>query len=100
MEFTLAEKKDLAAILKKLVKGFDKIYDRPFPYIMSIHQAPINSPQYKDCADYYAFHIEFYPPLRAKDKIKWYAGSEMGAGAAANPLDVDECAAILREKLK
>ena len=99
-EFTLSEKKDLATILKKLVKGFDKIYDRPFPYIMSIHQSPVNSPQYKDCADYYGFHIEFYPPLRAKDKIKWYAGSEMGAGAAANPLDVDECAALLREKIK
>lgn len=98
-EFTLAEKKDLAAILKKLVRGFDKIYDRPFPYIMSIHQSPVNSPRYKDCADYYAFHIEFYPPLRAKDKIKWYAGSEMGAGAAANPLDVDECAALLRKHL-
>ena len=95
-DFTLSEKKDLATILKKLVKGFDKIYDRPFPYIMSIHQSPVNSPRYKDCTDYYAFHIEFYPPLRAKDKIKWYAGSEMGAGAAANPLDVDECAALLR----
>ena len=99
-DFTLSEKKDLATILKKLVKGFDKIYDRPFPYIMSIHQSPVNSPRYKDCTDYYAFHIEFYPPLRAKDKIKWYAGSEMGAGAAANPLDVDECAALLREKIK
>ena len=98
-QFTLAEKKDLAAMLKKLVKGFDKIYDRTFPYIMSIHQSPVNSPAYKDCADYYAFHIEFYPPLRAKDKIKWYAGSEMGAGAAANPLDVDECAAELRKHL-
>jgi UDPglucose--hexose-1-phosphate uridylyltransferase len=98
-EFTLTEKKDLAMMLKKLVKGFDKVYDRPFPYIMSIHQSPVNSPQYKDCADYYSFHIEFYPPLRAKDKIKWYAGSEMGAGAAANPLDVDECAALLRKHL-
>ena len=99
-EFTLVEKKDLAEMLKKLVRGFDKIYDRPFPYIMAIHQSPVNSPQYKDCADYFGFHIEFYPPLRAKDKIKWYAGSEMGAGAAANPLDVDECAAILRDKIK
>jgi UDPglucose--hexose-1-phosphate uridylyltransferase len=100
LEFTLTEKKDLAEMLKKLVRGFDKIYDRPFPYIMSIHQSPVNSPQYKDCADYFGFHIEFYPPLRAKDKIKWYAGSEMGAGAAANPLDVDACAALLRDKIK
>lgn len=99
-QFTVAEKKDLVEILKKLTKGFDKIYDRHFPYMMCLHQTPVNEKKYAGAEKYFAFHIEFYPPLRAKDKIKWYAGSEMGAGAAANPLDVDECAAILREKIK
>lgn len=98
-QFTLAEKKDLADMLKKLNAGFDKIYDRQFPYMMCLHQTPVNEKKYAGAADYYAFHIEFYPPLRAADKIKWYAGSEMGAGAAANPLDVDECASILRSCL-
>lgn len=95
-EFTLNEKKDLAEALKKITAGFDKIYERQFPYMMCIHQTPVNEKKYADANEYYAFHIEFYPPLRSKDKIKWYAGSEMGAGAAANPLDVDECAEILR----
>ncbi len=99
-QFTLQEKKDLAETLKKITAGFDKIYDRPFPYIMSLHQTPVNEKKYADAQNYYAFHIEFYPPLRAKDKIKWYSGSEMGAGAAANPLDVDECATLLRSKIK
>lgn len=98
-QFSLVEKKDLAEMLKKLTKGFDKIYDREFPYIMALHQTPVNEKKYSDAEKYFAFHIEFYPPLRAKDKIKWYAGSEMGAGAAANPLDVDECAEILRSKM-
>lgn len=96
-QFTATEKKDLAEMLKKLTAGFDKIYDREFPYMMCLHQTPVNERKYKDAEMYYAFHIEFYPPLRAKDKIKWYAGSEMGAGAAANPLDVDECAKVLRD---
>lgn len=99
-QFSLAEKKDLAQLLKKLTKGFDKIYNRPFPYMMCIHQTPVNEKKYADVGKYYSFHIEFYPPLRAADKIKWYAGSEMGAGAAANPLDADECAAILRKCIK
>lgn len=98
-EFSLKEKKDLALLLKRLVAAFDKVYNRKFPYMMCIHQNPVNTLRFRDCRNYYAFHIEFYPPLRAKDKIKWYAGSEMGAGAAANPLDVDECAAILRSKM-
>lgn len=95
-QFTVAEKKDLADMLKKLTAGFDKIYSRQFPYMMCMHQTPVNEKKYADAEDYYAFHIEFYPPLRDKNKIKWYAGSEMGAGAAANPLDVDECAALLK----
>lgn len=99
-QFTLAEKKDLAEMVKTLNRGFDKIYDRPFPYMMCLHQTPVNEKKYADAENYFAFHIEYYPPLRAKDKIKWYAGSEMGAGAAANPLDVDECAAILRNLIQ
>lgn len=99
-QFDFEEKKDLAAALKKITKAFDKIFDRPFPYMMCLHQTPVNEKKYADAEDYYAFHIEFYPPLRSKDKIKWYAGSEMGAGAATNPLDVDECAAHLRKLIR
>ncbi len=98
-QFSLREKKDLAEALKKIVEGFDKIYNRPFPYIMCLHQTPVNEKKYADAENYYSFHIEFYTPLRAPDKIKWYAGSEMGAGAAANPLEVDDCAEILRSKI-
>lgn len=87
---------DLASMLRKLTAAFDALFDRPFPFMMCLHQLPVNSPEYADADSYYRFHIEFYPPLRAKDKIKWYAGSEMGAGAAANPLDSDVCAEELR----
>lgn len=98
-QFTLAEKKDLAHLLKQLVRGFDKVYEREFPYMMCLHQTPVNDKRYADAGEYYAFHIEFYPPLRDRNKIKWYAGSESGAGAATNPLDVGECAVLLRNKI-
>lgn len=99
-DFNEDEMKSFGSLLKQLTKGFDAIYDRPFPYMMCIHQSPVNTKKYADCSSYFRFHVEFYPPLRAKDKIKYYAGSEMGAGAAANPLDIDECAQILSEKMK
>lgn len=99
-QFNNKEKSDLMQCIRKITAAFDKIYDRPFPYMMCLHQSPVNEPRYADSDLYYTFHIEFYPPLRAKDKIKWYAGSEMGAGAAANPLDVNECADILRQHIK
>lgn len=95
-EFSSSEKKDLANVLKKVTQSLDAIFDRPMPYMMCFHQTPVNSPEYADARKYYRFHIEFYPALREKDKIKWYASSEMGAWAALNPLVVEDCAEELR----
>ncbi|MBP6732016.1 MAG: galactose-1-phosphate uridylyltransferase, partial [Chitinophagales bacterium] len=58
-QFTLAEKKDLADMVKTLNRGFDKIYDRPFPYMMCLHQTPVNEKKYADAENYFAFHIEY-----------------------------------------
>ncbi len=90
------EHNDLAELLKKITAGFDLLFDKPFPYMMCLHQAPVNSPEWADCSNYYRFHIEFYPPLRSADKIKWMASSETGAGAAANTLYVEDTAGELR----
>jgi UDPglucose--hexose-1-phosphate uridylyltransferase len=59
----------------------------------------VNSEEYKDSEKYYHFHIEFYPPLRDENKIKWYASSEMGAWAAANTMAVEDTAPILKEAI-
>jgi UDPglucose--hexose-1-phosphate uridylyltransferase len=96
-DFTPDEKRSLAAILKEVTGAMDHLYDRLFPYMMVIHQRPVNG---EEVEDYYHFHIEFYPPLRARDKIKFYASSEMGAWACANPRAVEETAPELREALK
>jgi len=99
-DFTEPEKRDLAKMLKTITGAFDLLFDRPFPYMMVIHQTPVNAEEYRESGKYFHFHIEFYPPLRDKDKIKWYASSEMGAWAAANPLSVEETAPKLREAIE
>lgn len=99
-EFTDKEKWDLADILKKVTGSFDTLFDRLFPYMMCIHQTPVNCEEYKDSKDYYHFHIEFYPPLRDANRIKYYASSEMGAWAACNTLAVEQTSEQLREALK
>lgn len=95
-EFTPQEITALSVQLKKITAAFDALYQRPFPYMMVIHQTPVNLPEWNQAAQHFRFHIEFYPPLRAADKIKWYASSEMGAWAAANPLNVDDTAQQLK----
>jgi len=83
-DLTPAERDDLAQALKVVTAAFDKIFDRPFPYMMCVHQSPVNSPEYDDAKGAYHLHIEFYTPLRGKKLIKYYASSESGAWAAAN----------------
>jgi UDPglucose--hexose-1-phosphate uridylyltransferase len=96
-DFTSEEKRSLAEILKLVTGAMDQLYDRLFPYLMVIHQRPVNG---ENVEDYYHFHIEFYPPLRDRDKLKFYSSSEMGAWACTNPRAVEETAPELREALR
>lgn len=95
-DFNERERLSLAQILKIITGSFEVLFDRPFPYMMVMHQSPVNAKEYKDSNEYFHFHIEFYPPLRARDEIKYYASSEMGAWAAANIAAVEETAKEMR----
>jgi UDPglucose--hexose-1-phosphate uridylyltransferase len=55
---------------------FDGLWGRPFPYIMAIHQAPTDGTPHPEAH----LHAEFYPALRMPDRLKFLAGSEIGAG--------------------
>lgn len=79
-DFSISDEQNLASILKQVLAAYDRLFDRPFPYIMSIHQRPSDGKNY----DYYHFHIEFYPPMRTAEKLKYLAGSEAGAGVFIN----------------
>jgi UDPglucose--hexose-1-phosphate uridylyltransferase len=87
-----AEQRDLASILKMVLMAFDRLFNIKFPYMMVIHQRPVDGGSY----DYYHFHIEFYPPLRTATKLKYLAGSETGAGLFINDTLAEEKAAELR----
>jgi UDPglucose--hexose-1-phosphate uridylyltransferase len=93
-QFSDSEKTNLASALKNTVGMFDSLFDTQFPYMMCMHQAPVNS---EDSSDYYHFHIEFFPPMRAGDKIKFNASSETGVWAHCNPTAPEEKAIELRK---
>jgi UDPglucose--hexose-1-phosphate uridylyltransferase len=92
-DFCPAEKRALAEMLKIVMEKYNRLWDRSLPYIMLMHQRPSDGGDY----DYYRFHIEFYPPYRTPDKLKYLAGSEAGAGAFINDTHAEETAQILRE---
>lgn len=92
-EFTDEERWRLAEILKTVLVKYDNLWQKSLPYMMVLHQNPTNGENY----DYYHFHIEFYPPYRTPEKLKYLAGSESGAGVFINDTLAEEKAAELRE---
>lgn len=85
------ELRALAECLQALVRGYDALFARPFPYVMAVHQAPT------DGRGQGHLHVEFYPPLRTAEKLKYMAGSEQGAGTFIGDALPERSAAALRE---
>ena len=90
----------LAEALQSVVRGFDALFERPFPYVMAVHQAPTGG-QAEDAPGVGGghLHVEFYPPLRTAEKLKYLAGSEQGAGTFIGDMLPEESAAELREAI-
>ena len=95
LECTPAELSSVADALRALVRGYDALFDAPFPYVMAVHQAPTQSAPPAGSH----LHVEFYPPLRAAGKLKYLAGSEQGAGTFIADTLPEESAVTLREAI-
>jgi UDPglucose--hexose-1-phosphate uridylyltransferase len=87
-----AEIGDLAAVLKEVLIRFDNMWRMPFPYVMPLHQAPADGGDYRS----FHFHIEFHPPLRKPNLLKYLAGPEIGGGNFLSDTSPEEKAAELR----
>jgi UDPglucose--hexose-1-phosphate uridylyltransferase len=70
------ERRDFARALKTVLLKFDRLWNRPFPYIMAIDQAPTDGALHPEAH----LRAEFYPALRMPGRLKYLAGSEIGAG--------------------
>lgn len=92
-EFTPEERICFAETLKNTVGMLDSLFDIRFPYMMCMHNAPVNG---EDTSEYYHFHVEFFPPMRSADKVKFNASSETGVWAHCNPTCPETTAEELR----
>jgi UDPglucose--hexose-1-phosphate uridylyltransferase len=92
-ELSLEERRDLALALKTVLMKYDKMWDRPFPYLMSLFQAPTDGGNYEGVQA----HFQIFPPYRTRDKLKYLAGTELAAGMFVNDSLPEEKAAELRD---
>ena len=73
---TDTEAADFSALLHSVLIRLDNLWNMPFPYLMMLHQAPVDGPSY----NLFHFHLALYPPLRTPELRKYVAAHEIGGG--------------------
>jgi UDPglucose--hexose-1-phosphate uridylyltransferase len=87
-----AQRHGLALAVKAVLMKYEALWQRPFPYLMAWYQAPLDGQPHPETQ----LHAEFYPPYRTRDRLKYLAGTEIGAGMFAMDVLPEEKARELR----
>jgi UDPglucose--hexose-1-phosphate uridylyltransferase len=88
------ERRDLAGLLTRLVRAYDRVFDVPFPYSMGIHVRPSTAAPRVG-----RMHLHFYPPLLRSATIrKFMVGFEL-FGMPQRDFAPESAAQRLRELL-
>jgi len=91
-DLSAEERRDLARALKLSLLKLDNLWQRPMPYLLVFHQAPTDGLDHPEAH----LHLEILPYLRMPGRLKYLAGSEIGAGAFTADTLPEEKAAELR----
>lgn len=87
-----AQREGLAAILKLVTAGYNRVFDTPFPYSMGLHSAPTDGEPHPE----WLLHLHFYPPLlRSATVRKFMVGFEL-LGSPQRDITPESAAATLR----
>jgi UDPglucose--hexose-1-phosphate uridylyltransferase len=71
-ELEPAERRAFACAMRTVLQKFDRLWSRPFPYVMVLHQAPTDGNRHPEAH----LHAEFYPAYRMRDRLKYLAAAE------------------------
>jgi UDPglucose--hexose-1-phosphate uridylyltransferase len=82
----------LAAMLKVVTAGYNRVFNAPFPYSMGFHGAPCDSDEHPE----WQLHAHFYPPLLRSATIrKFMVGFEL-LGSPQRDITPESAAETLR----
>ncbi len=68
-----AQRDSLASCIGRLLRGYDRLFDAPFPYSMGWHQAPFDA----EDRSHWQLHAHFYPPMLRATTRKFMVGYEL-----------------------
>ena len=74
-----------------VLRRFDRLFDKPMPYISAWHQAVTGEGR-----DLGYLHLQLFSIRRAADKLKYLAGSESAMGSFINDIVPEKAAEMLR----
>ncbi len=89
-----AEREELATMYRTLLRGIDRLYDTPTPYIAAWHQAPV-----REGRDDIRLMLQLTSPRRGADRLKYQAGSEAAMGAWIGDIVPEAAAELFRDAL-
>lgn len=91
-DLTAPERRAFGRVLKDALLRLDGLFGGRMPYLMTVHQAPLDGEHPE-----FPLHVEIYPYLRAPGRMKYLAGTEQGAGEFANDKFPEQAAQELRD---
>lgn len=86
-------RRELATALSTALRKLDRLWNRPCPYLMVWYQAPMDGRPHPESH----LRAEIWPVLRAADRVKYLAGTELGAGLYTNDLVPERTARELQQ---
>ena len=90
---TPAQRDGLAQILSTVTRGYDRVFQTPFPYSMGLHGAPCDGETHPE----WTLHAHFYPPLlRSATVRKFMVGFEL-LGSPQRDITPELAAETLRQ---
>jgi UDPglucose--hexose-1-phosphate uridylyltransferase len=75
-ELDAAQRADLARALKTVLLKYDGLWHRPMPYLLCWFQAASDGEPHPEAH----LHAQLWPPYRTPERLKFLAGTELGAG--------------------
>jgi UDPglucose--hexose-1-phosphate uridylyltransferase len=87
------ERRELARTLKAVLGKLDGLWQSPMPYVLAVHQGPTDGHEHPEAH----VHLEIYPAYRMPGRLKYLAGSEVGAGVFTSDTLPERKAAELRD---
>ncbi len=83
----------LASLLVDVLERLDRLFDRPTPYMLWIHQRPFDGGEWPLAR----LHVEIVTPWRAPAVTRFVAAGELGSGVYFNPVAPEAAARALRD---